>query len=171
MKSIGGVHRSSGTLSSFAFATYPNGRQPPFFHNTIMMISKAYLFLFVLLQHLTDPIPPQPQRFSIPVSTAISACMSGPDCTGQGIVHDFGITIFTSPGYRGEDRSFSAGTYYGGKHCSNYYDQAISFQVRAGYALWLYDKRGRILKKALGNVEHYNKGFHKFVVRKIRDSS
>ena len=136
------------------------------------MISKAYLFLLLFIQNVSNPVPIPAGGFKIPTSySTASSCSGGPACKEASIELDYGITIYTGPGFRGRDQSFATGTYYGGKHCANYYGQVISFRVKPGYTLWLFDKKGRILKKALGNVDHYNKGFHKFVVRKIHDDA
>ncbi len=79
---------------------------------------------------------------------------------------DWHLVIFDYPQYTGERHTFGTGSYYGGKHCSNFYDRNFSFRLRKGYAVWFYDREGKMIGKAYGDVKEYRKGFHKFVVSK-----
>ena len=80
---------------------------------------------------------------------------------------DWKCVIYDDAYYRGKHRCFKTGEYYGGRHCPNYYRRGISFKVRKGYQVWFYDKYGDVIKKAGYDEKYYNKGFHRFVVRKV----
>ncbi len=81
---------------------------------------------------------------------------------------DWKCLIYNDSYYKGSHRCFTkSGEYYGGKHCPNYYRKGISIKVRKGYEIYLYDKYNRVIQKSDRDIKYYNKGFHRFEVKRV----
>lgn len=79
---------------------------------------------------------------------------------------DWKFVIYEGENYKGKQVCFRKGEYFVGKHFKDYKNKRISFKVKNGYEIWLYDKRGKVLKKIKKNLKYYKDGFWKFSVRK-----
>lgn len=80
---------------------------------------------------------------------------------------DWRVKIFPRPQYRGEYRCFRKGEYNNGEDCDDYQGRSISFKIRNGWQLWVYNHRGQCVRKFRDNVPHYRGDFHHFVVKRI----
>lgn len=80
---------------------------------------------------------------------------------------DWRVKIFERPQYRGDYRCFRKGNYRNGEDCDDYHHRTISFKIKHGWQLWIYNQHGHCIRKYTENVPHYRGDIHRFEVKRL----